>query len=225
MKRFLPAIVALLGLVAYGVAEGLWTHRWFASTALAEAAARLQQLPQSVADWQGNDQELDARQVIQAEMTGYVMRRYVQQRTGASVMVLLVCGRPGPTSLHSPEICYPGAGFTPAAAPVRKAFEASASGSLGDFWAGQFQKAGPAPEALRIFWSWNGAGTWEAADTPRLHFAHHRALYKLYVIRQLPRPDEPLAQDPTLDFLDHFLPQVQRTLFPSTEPEPGRAQS
>jgi hypothetical protein len=213
--------------VAYGIAEGLWTHRWFASADLAQAAARLEQLPRSVGDWQGTDQELDPRQVVQAEITGYVMRRYVNERTGASVQVLLVCGRPGPTALHSPEVCYPGAGFAPAGAPVRKGFEASSAASCGDFWVGQFQKSAPAPDALRIFWSWNGAGTWQAADRPRFHFAHHKALYKLYVIRQLVRPDEPLGEDPTLDFMGHFLPQVQRVLFPSAAAasEPGRAAS
>jgi hypothetical protein len=209
MKHYLPAVLALVAFVAYGVAEGLWTNRWFSSAALAEATARLQNVPAVIGDWEGTDREIDPRQVAQAEMTGYVNRRYVNRKTGAEVSVLLVCGKPGPTSLHSPEVCYPGAGFNPTGERAKQPVD----GKAGDFWVSQFQKTTPSPETLRIFWAWNGAGAWHAAETPRVQFGHHAALYKLYVIRGLFRGDEPVADDPALEFLREFLPVVHEALF------------
>jgi hypothetical protein len=219
MKRFLPLIIAVMLVVAYGIAEGMWTNRWIRSAALEQATARLSQVPRVIGDWEGTDHELDPRQVAQAEMSGYVLRQYVHKSTGASVRVMLVCGRAGPTSLHSPQACYPGIGYRPTAEPKRQGFGA---GKKDDFWVAQFQKEGTSPETLRIFWSWNGAGKWHAADSPRVHFARHAALYKLYVIRSLARGDEGLNDDPAAEFLNQFLPVAQRALFASAE---GRADS
>jgi hypothetical protein len=217
MKRLLPLIITLALVVAYGIAEGVWTNRWISSAALERATARLSDVPRVVGAWEGTDDELDPRQVAQAEMSGYVMRRYVHQQTGAALSVMLVCGRAGPTSLHSPQSCYPGIGYQPGAAPQRQAIGGQKP-AADDFWVAQFKKEGPRPEVIRIFWSWNGAGKWQAADSPRLQFARHTALYKLYVIRSLGRADEGLADDPALDFLEQFLPAVERALF---APAPG----
>jgi EpsI family protein len=212
MKRtILPGIVGVLLVTAYGIAEGMWTNRWHDSAELEQAAARLSQVPRVVGDWEGTDRELEARQITVGEITSYVLRRYVHRHTGAEVNVLLVCGRAGPTSLHSPEVCYPGTGWSAAAPPARKSIPADSDADT--FWIGQFQKAAPNVEALRIYWAWNGSGEWEAADNPRWRFAHHGALYKLYVIRHLPRADEAGADDPTLDFCKHFLPEVRKALF------------
>ena len=208
---FLP-LIFLTVLVIYGIAEGFWTNRWIPSAELERATERLAQVPRVVGDWQGTDQELDARTIAVSELTGYVMRRYVNQRTGAAISMLLVCGKPGPTTQHTPEVCYVGAGFTATAAPVHASIDTKES-ALGDFWLAHYTKGSPAPEALRIYWAWNATGTWQAAARPRFDFAHHAALYKLYVVRQLPKADEPLADDPAAHFLEIFLPVLQHALF------------
>jgi hypothetical protein len=210
MKQALPALFGLALLMPYGVAEGLWTNRWHVSAGLERATARLAQLPHRVGDWEGRDQELDPRQVARAEMSGYLMRRYTHGPTGAEVSILLVCGRPGPTALHSPDVCYAGAGYAAAQPPARHEIAAGAGDTL---WVGDFRKPGPAPEPLRIYWAWNGAGAWQAPDSPRVQFAHYPALYKLYVIRDLAH-DEPIAEDVSQQFLREFLPVAQRVLFP-----------
>ena len=49
---------------------------------------------------------------------------------------------------------------------------------------------------------------------PRVQFGGASALYKLYVIRPLSRPDEPPAEDPSDDFMRAFLPEVRKCLLP-----------
>jgi hypothetical protein len=207
MRRVLPLLAALLLLIAYGVAEGLWTNRWQLSKAVEEATARLRNVPLRVGDWQGRQRTLDARQVARAEMGGYLLRDYVHRETGQEVSVLLVCGRAGPTALHSPEVCYGGAGYAPAAPPARQALAG------GEFWGARFRKSGPAAEALQIYWSWNVDGRWQAPDSPRLHFAGQPALYKLYVIRRVVGAEGSAADGPCREFLDGLLPELQRALF------------
>lgn len=212
MKQVGLTAAALAFLVSYGIAEGLWTNRWHTSDALDRSVARLDAVPRLIGEWQGVDQKLDPRQVARAEMSGYLMRRYVHAKSGAVVNVLLVCGRPGPTSVHSPDICYAGAGYTPAGAPTRRGITAGKTG-VPSFWVAQFQKPGPAPEPLRIYWAWGAEGEWLAADRPRIELAHHAVLYKLYVVRSLSSSDESLTNDPSDEFLQQFLPEVREALF------------
>ena len=209
MRRTLPLGTALILLASYGFAENLWTGGGPQRERLQKAVARLRLIPPVIGEWEGKDQELTQRQVARAEMDGYLLRRYVNRRSQAAVTVLLVCGRPGPTALHSPDVCYAGLGYTQAGTPVRHALAAGA----GTFWVGEFHKSGPSPEPLRIYWAWNAAGAWQAADSPRWDYAHHAALYKLYVIRELRQPGEPLAEDPAQEFLSQLLPEVHQGLF------------
>ncbi len=211
MSRTLPALLAVPLVVAFGLAEGLWANRWQTSDAPERAAARLAGVPLSVGDWQGEARELGARQAEKAEVTGHLWRRYVNRRTGAAVSVLLVCGRAGPVALHPPEVCYQGAGYRMNAGKARR--EVPAEGEAAEFWVGQFQKDGAVPEPLRIYWAWSAGGPWAAPDNPRLAFARQPALYKLYVIQGLSRPDEAAEEGPTPEFLRAFLPQLRSQLF------------
>jgi Protein of unknown function (DUF3485) len=215
--RLLPIFLTLPLVVAFGIGEGLWTNRWGWSDGTERAAARLAGVPRTLGDWQGQDEQLDARQIARAEMVGYVLRRYVNRRTGAQLSVLLVCGRPGPTSVHTPEVCFPGAGYALAAPAERQDIALEGQPLTAQLWRGQFQKGGAVPDAVRIYWGWTANGDWSAPDHPRVTFASARALYKLYVTRSLSRPDEPLAEDPSGDFLRAFLPELRQCLFPDNE--------
>jgi hypothetical protein len=139
-----------------------------------------------------------------------VHRRYVHRRTGQAVDLLLVCGRAGPTSVHTPDVCYRGSGYD----EVGEATRYAAPGG-GAFWVRRFQKPGPAPAPLRVIYGWNATGAWEAPDSPRTAFAGRAALYKLYVIREMARTDEPLEEDPAVDFLRAALPPLGAALFPA----------
>jgi hypothetical protein len=44
-------------------------------------------------------------------------------------------------------------------------------------------------------------------------FAPRRALYKLYVVRELDAPAGRIEDDPSLEFLRTLLPELERALF------------
>jgi hypothetical protein len=213
MRRALPVLSVIPLLLAYGVAEGLWTDRWGPSAELAQAAERLARLPDRVGPWAGQDEELNPRQVRLAELSGHLLRHYTHPGSGERLTVLAVCGRAGPVAVHSPEVCYGGAGFHPSRQRVRHRVEAEGLPTPPEFWSERYQKEAGVPEFLQIHYAWHGGAGWSAADNPRLAFARARAVSKLYVVRRLARPDEPAEDDPIPDFLRLFIPQLDRCLF------------
>lgn len=211
MRQFIPALIALPLLVAFGVAEGRWTGRWVNDQVADQAAARLQDVPLSFGDWVGEEQLLDARQVAKAELAGHLMRTYTHKTSGATLSFLLVCGRPGPISVHTPDVCYGGMGYVMTGPAGLQAL--SPNGPTA-FRLGRFQNLGaPIPEYLRILWAWSTDGrSWSAPDNPRLTFAAAPALYKLYVVRRVADLNEAAEADTGRDFLRQFLPIVERSL-------------
>ncbi len=209
MRRPLPSLVALLIVLAAGAVHGMWTGRWTRSHALEERSAALVRVPNSFGEWQGEDQKLDERTIEAAGIAGYLMRTYRNPR-GEQVQVLIVCGRPGPISVHTPEICYAGAGYVQTSEAVRTPAEATSSGRPCDFWSLNFQKPGPTgPDRLRIYYAWGTGSNWIAADSPRIEFAGTPALYKMYLVRPAPTA----GRDATLDsFAQAFLPVLSEAL-------------
>jgi len=212
MRNLLLATAIAL-IVAFGVGEALWTGRWSSSREPVEAAAKLTSVPLSLGNWVGKDLELDPRQVVQGEMTGHLLRFYIERTSGKNLQVLLICGRAGPTSLHTPDICFQGAGYNQDAAKVKRTVKGPSEETPADFWVARFQKPGPTPDPLQIYWSWSATGSWNAPDYPRMTFGGYPFLYKLYVVHPLSKLDEPSADDPTPEFLRLLLPELHKSLF------------
>lgn len=217
MLRILPVFGAFVLLAASGVSHRLWMGTWNMTGEPGISAARLANVPSSVGDWVGADLKVDDRQLARAEAVGYVCRRYVQRRTGAEVAVFLICGRPGPISVHPPTICYQGLGFQVAGSPARYNVEADAGASSATFFWANFTKSDSAtPEQLRIYWAWKAGNGWQAPELPRLTFGGAQALYKLYITyRAAPGADLP-DHDSCQDFMRDFLPDLERALSPAS---------
>jgi hypothetical protein len=214
MLRTFPIVLAVLIILSVGVVHGLWTDRWALSDEPQASASKLPDVPLVVGEWQGTAQEMDPGSFAIADIAGYLMRRYTNPRTGVTLSLLVVCGRPGPVSVHTPDVCYGGAGFVLVAPANQETFAYDSAPAPAEFNVGHFRKvqAGLATH-LRIFWTWNNDGVWRAPRNPRWTFASSRALYKLYVVHEMAKENEPLAEDPSLEFLRVLLPELQQRLF------------
>jgi hypothetical protein len=214
MKRSLPAVAAVVAIVACGVVHGFWTGRWSGAASGGEMAARLRQVALDLGDWQGRDLDADVR--LKEGMVGVLYRSYVHRPTGKAVTVYLVCGRSGPVAVHTPDVCYAASGFdvTPLG---RQAVRAKSGATLAELEAARMSKKRAAEHIQQhIFWSWSATGTWQVPDNPRLAFARYPLLYKLYLLRDLSRPGEAADEDPCLDLMRQLQPELQRVLFPGT---------
>jgi hypothetical protein len=205
----LLAGAALVTASAYD--SGRQGGRWGKSEELSVVGERVHRVPAAFGDWHSESVALDARQLEVAGVTDYESRLYTNRKTGARVQMLLICGRPGPISVHEPTVCYAGAGYGQSGDLTKVAH--------GDdvFKSGRFIKGAPNPDALRIVWAWSTDGRWTAPDNPRRTFGRGtNALLKLYAIRQIGTNDATDAKDATDEFLDALLPELNRCLTPAS---------
>ena len=212
MKTSLP-LLAFAGLaVSAGLLHGWHTGRWRPSADVAGAAERLNNVPLSLGDWRGEADTLDTEDLKRAGIKGHLSARFRNVVTGEKVSVLLVCGHPGPISVHTPETCYGGAGFEPAGARYRKQIPVGAGRSVA-VWAMRFKAPRTAaPGSIEVNWAWTGGGGWVAPENPRVALAGYPALYKLYVVRDVPAVGGQPPRDPSVDFLQTYLPELEKVL-------------
>jgi hypothetical protein len=212
----LPLALACVLLAASGIVHGIRTDRWGPSADVQAAAARCKDLPKDLGEWEGQDTEMDARQLAVAEAIGYVSRVYTHRRTGQQISLLLICGRPGPISLHPPEVCYTAIGYEDAGGHAHCRVPAGRGDVAAELATVCFAKTSPVPEQIRVMWSWSDTGPWQVPENPRITFARSKALYKLYVVRRMGRPDEPIDEDPCLQFLRVLIPKLEQCLSPAS---------
>jgi hypothetical protein len=208
MLRILPPVAAVVAVAAAGAVHGFWTDRWGVGQAVAAAAASLDRVPRSVGDWQA--QPLDSNQPDNLSLAGQLYLRYANRTTGDAVSVALVCGRPGPVCIHTPDVCYQASGHKVGKVDTQ---EVKFRGGTARLFTMKATKSHASDQStLRILWCWFDGARWEVDDNPRRKFAGaNKALFKFYVVREL-TSDLPIDQDPCLDFLRQFLPAAQKAL-------------
>lgn len=209
-RRFsgIEAVAGLLILLATLV-QGQWADRWSGidvSEALARGGRLLEeQFPRSCGDWEAvSDLTPDPRGLERAGAIGHVSRIYRHQGTGRLATVFAVCATPHDASGHTPDRCYPGAGFQAEEAESRRSVPLT-DGRTADVFTGTFAKAG---QTLRIFWTYGGDGRWIAPPIARLGLAGRPLVYKLYVIVDATGPGAAAAKATGEAFLAELLPAV-----------------
>jgi Protein of unknown function (DUF3485) len=221
----LPLVVFGVLVLAAGALHGSFTGRWHTSAELENAVARLDSVPLQIGAWKCDERQmLDEADLRRGGIKGHFSGRYKNKLTGEAVSLLIVCGRPGPISVHTPDVCYGGAGYRAVEAQKQKDLSFKGGGSL-SVWAIPFK----APAALsssniEVSWVWNGGDGWKAPTNPRWTFASYPALYKLYVVRDLPAlasekkkdAKEKKENDASKSFLQTFLPELETVLAPKS---------
>src|SRR5206468_8142907 len=107
---------------------------------LADAADRVNHVPIEVGDWKAEPVEADSAAFAQAGAERYWMRTYVDARRQTSLLVILMCGRAGRMAVHTPEVCYRGAGYDMLDDPAALSVTDERGGELGTFWSARFVK-------------------------------------------------------------------------------------
>jgi len=179
------------------------------SAQLDVAAQRVALVPLVVGDWHGRDEPTDDAAFAQTGAKAHWMRSYVHQQSKESVLVILMCGRAGKMAVHTPEVCYSGAGYALSDQPTPHAVKDEKKAEFGRFWTAQFGKASG---SLRLHWAWTVHGDWQAAASPRWQYRGEPFLYKLYMSCNV-RSDRKTDSDTGAEFLRDFVPVLNRALF------------
>ncbi|MEN6498615.1 MAG: exosortase-associated EpsI family protein [Thermoguttaceae bacterium] len=220
-----PASVGFVLILLTSILQGRWTQRWEDTTSeeLLTLAAAYEKIPMSVGDWTGerHPEPTNRRELEMAGAKGHLSASFTNPRTGQVASVYMICGISRDVSVHTPEACYPGAGFLMEGKPQK--FPIRVGDTEVEFTTAVFTKSTPTgTQRLRLFWAWNAHGRWESPDWPRLRFGGRQALNKLYLIGDAP-PDQPIHESPLLAFGSQFLAAVEKVLFPSPASLPASA--
>jgi len=202
--RFLAASLVVVGLTtASGLLHGVATHRWGDSQELIEAAKRIKQLPKRIGPWRERDSEdlsAEAQRIL--ECSGFVVRTYENASNGKDVKVAIIAGPPGPTAVHTPDICYSSQDYAIVQGP-----ETIQRASEGDrlrpsYWRTVFEAKDLAATKLHVWHAWNDGSGWVASKNPRIEFGNRPFLYKIQVASQESLGVATDAADSCVAFLD-----------------------
>jgi hypothetical protein len=209
LRQFAAPLTALVLIGGATIVLGRWTHRWDDASGLEHAAAAMKNLPDSFGSWTLlEDLSKSEEELAVAEASGCLFRRYRNRDTKEVVTVLMLCGRPGPISVHPPTACYRARGYRMSRGPM------PASINSHGFRLAEFQNpASIAEDRVAILWGWSHDGDWSAPVNPRVEFAGQPFLNKLYVTWSRNRDERPLEESVPLGFLAEFMP-VARNAFP-----------
>jgi hypothetical protein len=203
VKLFRIAAAFTLLIAASAFASGRFTTATDNQSKLDRTSTKLHMLPQVCGDWTSETLDIDAAEIRIAEATGSILRRYTHRGTGDSVNVLLLCGPPGPISVHPPTACYQARGYRLTSEPSRVAFGKSSPSQ--EFRVAEFSNpAGFAEDRVGIIWCWTTGSRWSAPENPRLEFAAEAALFKLYITWDRAGDNRPIEDSIPKRFFQSF---------------------
>ena len=228
MKIFSPGslttIAAVCMVVGTTYLHGRMTDRWagtYVAADLRQAAARLEEyFPSRCGDWEvAEELESSPEELRRAGAVGHVSRSYINTKSKAQLSVFVVCATPHNASGHTPDRCYPGAGFEIAETEHRQTVTL-ADGRKADVFTGTFRKAG---QTLRVLWTYGIEDTWVAPQIARIELANARAVYKVYVIIDESTLPPGVGGKVCADFLAVVLSDFDAALKQQDRPSPSGA--
>lgn len=207
-KFFLGLIIVALITLVSGAIQGKVSNRWGPPTAMSDAAEKLEKLPKQFGDWESCDERrLDKETEQMLECTGHVSRRYVNQKTGEQVSIIVLVGPAGPISVHTPEICFSSREYK--AYKTREVIPVDDENQL---WGLNFRSIKLEAEQLVVYYGWSTGQKWVAADDARYDFAGAPYLYKIQLAGNVPLGSTGKSTDVCHTFLHDFLPELQKYL-------------
>jgi len=224
------AAAAVLLVIGVTVVQGMLTERWGRRDdggRLARAAELLEgSFPQRFGDWELEEVlPSDPQELARAGAVGHVSKLYRNARTKTLVSTFVVCATPHDASGHTPDRCYPGAGFEIGESEHRHPVGLW-DGREAETFTATFRKQG---QTLRIFWTYGIAepadgnarpGTapdidgiasagnrlrWIAPGIARIALAGQPAVYKVYAIVDQTKMTTSQATVECTDFLAQLL--------------------
>jgi hypothetical protein len=203
--------------VLSGVLQGRMRNRWGPSADTLAAAEKLKEMPREFGDWRFQSSgKLGETAMSQLEPAGYLVSNY-ENRAGEVVSVTLLLGPPGPTSVHTPEVCLSSQNYKSLGERKPVAIR-RADGSSDELWTLDYRAGNIRGDQLRMYYGWSAGGRWSATPDPRFFFAGQPYLYKIQLSCGLPAPAGGQPSDACRKFLDDFLPVARKCMIePSTK--------
>ena len=171
-----------------GLSGGLrfWRDRQFASLASKSdhLPFHLSELPRTLGDWEANpkdDGTLDDKVARIAGSSDYIMRTYLDKKTGDNLTALVIYGRSVLVHGHSPEICYPTAGYQLVKGPVDREISApGVNGKVRYRWSIYLKRVGGVASYQETYHVFYYNGEWLPDTTDQWKsFRYHPSMFRI----------------------------------------------
>lgn len=235
-QAIVPGLIAA-AIVLCAVVEGYWSGRWSRGDGELPPgfSQAVQTLPLETRSWQGRmSPPVDPRVLEISGASVIASAVYRHRATADAATVFLVGGWSRDVSVHTPDACYPGAGFTMEGKPYpflieyvpslpesgnRQADGAAREVRTAEFTTAVFTKAEPTGTVrLRVFWAWQDGSGWKSPPMPRWTYGGRRPLVKVYFVAESPAGT--LAhQSPAAALARELLPRLDAEVTPALQPD------
>ena len=180
------------------------------------------------------------QELERAGAVGSIARVFRHAKTKTPVSAFVVCATPYDASGHTPDRCYPGAGFE-IAEPEHRLTVPLRAGGEAEAYTGTFRKI---DQTLRVFWTYGvdaagsvaaktpvPAGTpaeaalrWVAPQIARIALNEEPTVYKLYAIVDQTKLTGSQATYECTNFLSELLPAFDAAIAGRAQPAAGDAE-
>ena len=167
-----------------------WRDLQFGSLARESKACPfpLKELPMILGSWQaieGSDSQLDPETARITGSSDHVIRLYTDLKTGTMVSILVLYGLADSVFAHSPEACYPAAGYQTVIAPVDHELSLAGLATPIGYRASYFGKTvAGVSQYEEVYCTFRHNGVWlpEVASRWKM-FRYHPGMFKIQVQR------------------------------------------
>jgi hypothetical protein len=194
-----------------------WRDRQFSTIARESAACPfpLSDFPRTLGSWhavEGAVSTLDPEVARIAGSSAHIVRKYQDEKSGAVVQVLILYGLANSVFAHSPEVCYPAAGYRPLDAPVDRELSVPTAPAPVHCRSAFFSKSvGGSNRYYEAYYTFLYNGEWLPDVSSRWKsFRYHPGMFKI----QLERPVTTLSTEtsPTESLLREIAREIDARL-------------
>ena len=183
------------------------------------APFKLAAVPMQLGSWTGKGVELDPAIVKGTGSNDLITRRYTDSQTGVSLDVIVLYGPTTDIFIHSPELCYPKAGYVIARDPLDRTI-ATAAGDV-PFRAIVYTKGDPGrPEVQEVYYSWRHSGRWSSLPTSPKESERIPGMYKIQIARPASPNEARTTNNPCESFLEKLIPDLEARINGQSPPSP-----
>jgi hypothetical protein len=227
-SRALLACAALACALVLGSGAVRWWQARRVEAALQlekESPFPLDSLPMTLGDWVGEKTEIDPQIVAGTGSNDLITRRYVNRVTGVTVEVIILHGPASDIFIHTPELCYPRAGFFSVGEVMERSIPCL--DAKAPFRSAAYSKGDPARPAIQeVVFSWRYNGHWTTAVNRPKEMERIAGMYKVQVSRRIQATEARSVANPCDAFLELLVPVLEariRGQSPPVQSPPGPA--
>jgi hypothetical protein len=171
----------------------------------------LAELPMKIGSWEGHVATMDPRIVRITGSTDLVSRRYVDRQTGVGLDVIVLYGPMSDTLPHTPEVCYPSAGFEEMPGVVERPIAIEKPSPLTvPFRSLAFTKGeGGLADSQEVYYSLRYNGRWTTQSTSPKALKRISGMYKVQVSRRISDRERRDVDNPCEPFLAALVGEIE----------------